>query len=73
LRSAPYVRLKDRHTRYHGSVAGCLEAATVEALRRGPSGILLGYYHTVGCGPTDKMFCQGGCFTHSESTAQGAA
>jgi hypothetical protein len=67
VRSAPYVSLQDRHarkiTRYHGDVAGCLEAATVEAQRRGPGEILLGFYHTKGCGdPAGKMPCRVGCF-----------
>jgi hypothetical protein len=68
VRSAPYVSLQDRHTRkirrYHGNVAGCLEAATVEAQRRGPGEILLAFCHTIGCGDqVGTLSCQGGCFT----------
>jgi hypothetical protein len=71
-RSAPYVSLQDRHTRkirrYHGNVAGCLEAATVEAQRRGPGEIVLGFYHTVKCGdPAGKLSCSGQCFKDDEA------
>jgi hypothetical protein len=68
VRSAPYVSLQDRHTRkvvrYHGNVAGCLQAATVEAQRRGPGEIVLGFYHTVECGDSaGRIGCRGRCFT----------
>jgi len=74
VRSAPYVSLQDRHTRkitrYHGSVAGCLEAATVEAQQRGPVEIILGFYHTRECGnPAGRMSCRGGCFTDEAKPA----
>jgi len=67
VRSAPYVRLQEKHTRkitrYHGSVAGCLEAATVVEQRRGLGEIVLGFYHAVECGdPSGKFSCKGGCF-----------
>ena len=70
-RSAPYASLQNRHTRkitrYHGNVAGCLQAATVEALRRGPGEIVLGFYHTIGCGdPAGKMSYRGACFAVDE-------
>jgi hypothetical protein len=63
VRSAPYVSLQDRHTRkitrYHGNVAGCLEAVTVELQRRGPGEILFGFYHTRGYGdPAGWMSCR---------------
>jgi len=69
--NAPSVSLQDRHTRkitrYHGNVAGCLQAATVEALRRGPGEIVLGFYHTIGCGdPAGKMSYRGACFAVDE-------
>ena len=68
VKRAPYASLQDRHTRkitrYHGNGAGCLEAATFEAQRRGPGEIVLGLYHTVKCGdPSGKLSCGGGCFT----------
>jgi hypothetical protein len=71
VRSAPCVSPQDRHTRkitrYHGNVAGYLEAATGEAQRRGPGEVLLGFYHTIGCGgPAGKMSCRGGCFAVDE-------
>ena len=78
MRSAPYVSLQDRHTRkitrYHGHGAGCLEAATVEAQWRGSGEIVLGFYHTIGCGdPAGKMSCRGGCFAANESTVEEGA
>ena len=77
VRSALYVSLQDRHTRkntrHHGSVAGCLEATTVAALRSGPSQIVLGFYHTRACSdPAGKMACRGGCFAVDE-LEEGAA
>ena len=73
VRRAPYVSLQDRRTRkitrYHGSVAGCLEAATVEAQQRGPTEVVLGFYHAKGCAPADKMSCAQGCFTVVEEGA----
>jgi hypothetical protein len=78
VRSAPYVSLQDRRarkvSRYHGNVAGCLEAAMGEPRRRGPSEIVLGFYHTKRCGdPAGKMFYRGGCFAVNESTEQEGA
>jgi hypothetical protein len=72
VRCAPYVRLQDKHTRkitrYHGNVAGCLEAVTVEAQRRGPGEIVLGFYLTVECGDSaGRMGCRGGCFKVDEA------
>ena len=72
VRSAPYVSLQDRHTRkitrYHGNVAGCLEAATGEAQRRGPGEIVLGFYHTRACGePVGRISCQGDSYKVGES------
>jgi hypothetical protein len=68
VRPAPYVSLQAGHTRklrrYHGNVARCLEAATVEAQRRGPGEILLAFCHTIGGGdPVGTLSCRGGCFT----------
>jgi hypothetical protein len=67
VRSAPYVSLQDRHTRkvvrYHGNVAGCLQAATVEAQRRGPDEVILRFAHPRSCGdPAGKLSCKGCCF-----------
>jgi hypothetical protein len=78
VRSAPFVSLQDRRickiTRYHGNVAGCLEAATGEPRRRGPDEIVLGFYHTRGCGDSaGKIFCRGGCFAVNESRAEEGA
>jgi hypothetical protein len=72
------VSLQDGHnpkiTRYHDSVAGCLEAATVMEQRRGPGEIVFGFYHAVECGdPAGRMSCWGGCDTPNELTAEGAA
>jgi hypothetical protein len=71
VKRAPYVSLQDRHTRkitrYHGGVAGCLEAAAAEAERRGADEIILAFYHTRVCGdPAGKMSCRGGCFAVSD-------
>ena len=71
VRSAPYVSLRDRHTRkitrYHGNVAGCLKDAMVEAQRRGPDEIVLAFYHTRRCGdPAGKLSCKRGCFAVDE-------
>ena len=71
-RSAPYASLQNRHTRkitrYHGNVAGCLQAATVEALRRGPGEIVLGFYHTRACGePAGRMSCRGDSYKVGDS------
>jgi len=72
VRSALYVSLQDKHTRkitcYHGNVAGCLEAVTVELQRQGPGGILLGFYHTRGCGdPAGWMSCRGDSYKVGDS------
>ena len=72
VRSAPSASLQDRHTRkitrYHGNVAGCLEAVTVELQRRGPGEILLGFYHTRGCGdPAGRMSCRGDSYKVGDS------
>jgi hypothetical protein len=72
VRSAPYVSLQDRHpckiTCYHGNVAGCLEVVTVELQRRGPGKILLGFYHTRGCGdPAGRMSCRGDSYKVGDS------
>jgi hypothetical protein len=67
VKRAPYVSPTDRRTRrevrYHGGVAGCLEAATFEAQRRGLGAIVRGFYHTVKCGdPGGRLECRGRCF-----------
>jgi hypothetical protein len=78
VKRAPYIALTDRktrrQTRYHGSAAPFFEAGVLEAQRRGPHEIMLGFYHTMWCGdPAGKMSCRGGCFAVNESTAQEGA
>ena len=47
---------------------GCLEAVTVELQRQGLGGILLGFYHTRGCGdPTGRMSCRGDSYKVGDS------
>jgi hypothetical protein len=72
VRSAPSVSLQDRHTRkitfYHGNVAGCLEAVTVELQRRGPGEILLGFCHTRRCcDPAGRMSFRGDSYKVGDS------
>jgi hypothetical protein len=77
VRSAPYLKLTDRRTRqerrYHASDL-CLEAGALEAERRGPDEIVVGFYHARECGdPAGKMTCRGGCFVVGEARIEEGA